>query len=173
MGLGGKPPVKLIYKAAIGAAALGAAAVTAFYLYFDAIAGAAIEHSCTRALGVETDVGWVRIGLLSGVFRMGGLRIGNPEGFETDPFLRLRRAHFEVSLASLRGDTIVVPRFELDGIDVSMEKAGAKTNYGAILAGLKRSGQSDSPAEESGSEGGKQFIVEELVVRNIAARLDL
>jgi hypothetical protein len=165
--------MKLVYTAAIGVVALLAAGVAAFYLYFDAIAGAAIEQGCTQALGVETDVGWVRIGLLSGVFRIGGLDIDNPAGFDTDHFLRLDRARFEVSLESLRGDTIVVPRIELDGIDVSIETVDGKTNYGVILAGPKNSEPSDAPAPESGSEGGKEFIVEELVVRNIVARLDL
>ena len=165
--------MKIIYRAAIGLVALAAAGVAAFYLYFDVIAGAVIEKGCTQALGVETDVGWVRIGLLSGVFRMGGLRIDNPEGFESDQFLRLDRTHFEVSLESLRGDTIVVPLIELDGIDVSMEKAGGKTNYGVILGGSKSAEKSAPPARESGSEGGKEFIVEELVVRNITARIDL
>jgi len=165
--------MKLIYRAAIGVAALTAAGVIAFYLYFDVIAGAAIEKGCTRALGVETNVGWVRIGLLSGVFRIGGLRIDNPEGFETDHFLRLDQARFEVSLDSLRSDTIVVPRIELDGIDVSMETVGGKTNYGVILGGPKNSEQSDSVARESGSESGKQLIVEEVVVSDITAQLDL
>jgi hypothetical protein len=165
--------MKFIYRAAIGALVLVAAGVVAFYIYFDVIAGAAIEKGGTQALGVKTDVGWVRIGLLSGVFRMGGLSIENPEGFESDHFLRLDRGHFEVSLESLRGDTIVVPHFELDGIDVSIEKAGGKTNYGVIFSGLKSSEQSAPTAQESGSEGGKEFVIGELLVRNIAARIDL
>ncbi len=165
--------MKFIYRAAIGALALIAAGIAGFYIYFDSIAGAAIEKGCTQALGVETSVGWVRIGLLSGVFRLGGLNIANPAGFETDQFLHLGRAHFEVSLESLRGDTIVVPRFELDGIDISIEKAGGKTNYGVILGGQKGSKPSDAPAPESGQEGGKEFIVKEVLVRNIVARIDL
>ena len=72
--------MKFIYRAAIGALALIAAGIAGFYIYFDSIAGAAIEKGCTQALGVETSVGWVRIGLLSGVFRLDGLNIANPAG---------------------------------------------------------------------------------------------
>ena len=69
----------LIRLGAVGFAVL-IVALVAFYVYIDAIAGAAIEKGSTYALGVDTKVGFVRIGLLTGSFRIGSLKIEKQRG---------------------------------------------------------------------------------------------
>ncbi len=171
--------MRRLFKIALWLAALGAAGIVAFFIYFDSIVGTAIETGCTKALGVETRVGWVRIGLLAGDFRVGRLRIENPPGFETDHFFSFDRVHFEIPPASLRDDAIVVSLFEIDGIDVSLETVDGKTNYDVILANLKRftsSGSADpsgkkSATEDEGAEKG--LVIKEAVIRDITATIDL
>ncbi len=171
--------MKRLLKIALSLVALTVAGIVGFFIYFDTIVGAAIETGCTKALGVKTRVGWVRIGLLTGDFQIGRLRIDNPPGFETVHFFSFDRVHFEVPPASLREDTIVVRLFEIDGVDVSLETADGKTNYGVILANLERfssSGSADPSAKEApvGDEGsGKGLVIREAVIRDITARIDL
>jgi hypothetical protein len=143
------------------------------------IVGKAIETSCTKALGVETSVGWVRVGFVTGNFSIGQLDIANPPGFETDHFISFDKIHFEIPPKSFWEDTIVMPLLELDGVDVALETAGGKKNYEVILDNLKRfseSGSADPDAEKQTAEdedGGKEFKIHEGVIREIVATIDL
>jgi hypothetical protein len=170
--------VKTLLKIVLSLLALIVAAGVAAFLYLDVIVGKAIETNCTKALGVETSVGWVRVGLVTGHFSIGQLDIANPPGFETDHFISFDKIHFEIPPKSLREDTIVVPLLELDGVDVALETAGREKNYEVILDNLKRfskSGSADPDAEKQAAEdeaGGKEFKIYEGVIREIVATID-
>jgi hypothetical protein len=171
--------VKLLLKIALSLLGLAVAGIVVVFIFLDTIVGKGIEAGCTKALGVETSVGLVRVGLLTGTFSVRGLRIANPPGFETDHFFTLDRLHFEVPPESLREETIVVRLLELDGVDVSLETIDKKTNYDVILDNLNRflkTGSADSNAKKSASddeEGGKELVIHEVAIRDIAARIDL
>jgi hypothetical protein len=171
--------VKLLLKIALSVLGLAVAGIVIVFIFLDTIVGKGIEAGCTKALGVETSVGLVRVGLLTGTFSIRGLRIANPPGFETDHFFSLDRLHFEVPPKSLREETIAVRLLELDGVDVSLETVDKKTNYDVILENLDRSsktGSADPSAKQSAGEGeggGKGLVIHETVIRGIAARIDL
>ena len=74
--------MKILIRLVAAGFAFLIAILVAFYIYIDVIAGAAIEKGATHALGVDTKVGFVRIGLLTGSFRINRLKIDNPPGFE-------------------------------------------------------------------------------------------
>jgi hypothetical protein len=171
--------VKLLLKIALSLLGLVVAGVVIVFIFLDTIVGKGIEAACTKALGVETSVGLVRVGLVTGTFSVRGLRIANPPGFETDHFFSLDRLHFEVPPKSLREETIVVRLLELDGVDVSLETVDKKANYDVILENLNRFSKTGSadpnavkPAGED-EEGGKGLVIHEVVIRDIAARIDL
>lgn len=171
--------MKRLLKIGLSLVALATAGIIAFFCYFDAIVGAAVETGCTKALGVGTRVGWVRIGLLTGEVKIGRLRIDNPPGFETDHFFAVDRIQFDVQPGALMQDTIVVPLLEIDGTVVSLETVDGKRNYDAILANLERFSSSGSAepvggkavVEDDGREKG--FVLREAVIRDIDATIDL
>ncbi len=171
--------MKRLLKVALLLVGLAVAGIAGVFFFLDTIVGKGIEAGCTRALGVETSVGLVRVGLLTGNFSIGSLRIDNPPGFETDHFLSFDRLHFEIPPDSFKEDTIVVPLLEIDGIDVSLETVDGKKNYDVILANLKRfssSGSADPDGEPPDAEdegSGKQLVIREAVIRDITARIDL
>jgi len=164
-------------KIALALLGLIVAGLVGTFVFLDTIVGKGIEVGCTKALGVDTSVGLVRVGLLSGNFTIRGFDVDNPPGFETDHFFSFERLHFEVPPETLKRDTITVPLLEIDGIDVSLETVDGKKNYDVILANLKRftsKGSADpnaKPAEEKDS--GKKLVVREAVIRDIIARIDL
>ena len=171
--------MKLLLKIALSLLGLAVAGIVVVFIFLDTIVGKGIEAGCTKALGVETSVGLVRVGLLTGTFSIRGLRIANPPGFETDHFFSLDRLHFEVPPESLREETIVVRLLELDGVDVSLETVDKKANYDVILDNLNRfskTGSADPNAKKSAGEdeeGGKELVIHEAVIRDIDARIDL
>jgi len=97
--------------------ALGAAAY-----YLDGIARTAIERGAEYALGVPTSVDKVSIGLTTGSFKVGGLTVANPAGFDRPRFLRLGAARLELPPKRLIDDTVRVALVELNDIQVDIEK---------------------------------------------------
>jgi len=166
--------MRILIRLVAAGFALLIAALIAFYVYIDVIAGTAIEKGATYALGVDTKVGFVRIGLLTGSFRIGSLKIENPPGFDSKYLLRLGDGHMEVSIDSLQREVVEVPVFTLEGIQVALEKERGKTNYGVVLGNLKRfesSGSKPGPAESGEAGSGKRLIVRQLLIRDISAHV--
>ena len=91
-----------------GVALLLIAALAIVFFSIDRIGGGLIERGASYALGVDTRVGFVRIGLLPGSIRVGSLTVANPQGFESPHFVRIGSARLDVSLGTLREDTVVV-----------------------------------------------------------------
>ncbi len=169
----------MIKKLAILAGALVVvlvAIVAIVFMSIDSIAKAAIERGSTYALGVQTTLASADIGILSGEFAMSGLDVANPEGFESDHFLRLDEGFLAVSLGSLRQDIVEVPTLALTGIDVNLEKRGGKANYKIITDNLKRfesADAGDGDGQADAVKPGKKFVVHEIIIRDVNVTVDL
>jgi hypothetical protein len=166
--------MKILIRLAAAGFAVLIAVLAAFYIYIDVIAGAAIEKGATYALGVDTKVGFVRIGLLTGSFRIGSVKIRNPPGFDSKYLLELGGGRMTVSIESLQEEVVEVPVFALEGVEVALEKEKGRTNYGVILANLEHfesSGSEPAPVESGEAGPGKRLIVRELLIRDISAHV--
>ena len=161
-------------KILIGALAAIVVVVVGILLWLDQIAKSAIEVGATYALGVETQLDKARIGIFSGEFRLSGLNIANPEGFDSDHFLNLNEGELIVSPTALLKDTVVVPKLAFSGIDMNLEKKGKKENYRVILENLNKDTEpgEESPDEEAPKEN-KKFVIKEILIRDIAVHADL
>ncbi|MGH0030514.1 MAG: AsmA family protein [Myxococcota bacterium] len=135
---------------------------------FDGLVGSAIERSATRTFGVETRVGFARMRPVAGELRLRRARVANPPGFESPWFLRVDRTDVEARLLDLRHRKVEIPLVELDGVEVSLERDGKRTNYGAILQNMGRF-EGGGPAREASS---KQFVVRRLLIRNVQAHVE-
>lgn len=144
------------------------------WIFIGSIAKTAIEKGGTYALGVDTTLGSASVHPFGGKFGLSKLEIRNPEGFTSPRFLALDAAALEVTMSSLTKDVVEAQRLELDGIEVFLERTSGKTNYGVILDNLKRfeSGKKGGQ-EQPKEEGGKKFIVREVIVRNVTVHADL
>ena len=161
-----------IARAAALAAVLFLAAIFAFLSYLDGIVRSGIERGATHALGVETNVASAAIKLLSGSFRLQGLEVANPPGFENPYFLRLGDARLDLDMGTLRESIVRVPRFAIDGIEVDLDKQGGRANYEAILANLGRFESKEAPEPAAASEEpGTRFVIEDVVIRNVLAHV--
>ena len=134
-------------------------------LFIDGIAKSAIETAATEALGVRTTVGSCHVGLLRGTFKLEELRVANPEGFGSDPFLTLKEGGVAVSAGSLREEVVELPELTLDGTRLQIVQNAGGSNYGKILDNLERfQGPSTEPASES---EGKRFIIRTLRLTDV------
>lgn len=141
-------------------------------LFIDQAAAAAIERGGTYALGVETELGSADVELFEGRFGLESLTIDNPQGFQKSSFLSLAKGEMELELNSLTKETLVVPRLELQGIELDLERAGTSTNFGAILANLERFESGKQPGAPP-AEGGRKVLIKEIAIRDIAVSVDI
>ncbi len=145
-------------------------ATVAVALYIDTIAKTAIERGATYALGVETTLGSADVGLLNGTFSMGDLTVANPSGFESPYFTHLGQGDVEVALKTLRQETVELPTLTLTDLEIYLDKKEGKANYDVILENLKRF---ESQENVQGDAGGKKFIIEEVLIKNIMVHVQL
>ena len=145
-------------------------ATVAVALYIDTIAKTAIERGATYALGVETTLGSADVGLLNGTFSMGDMTIANPAGFESPYFTHLGQGDVEVALKTLRQETVELPTLTLTDLEIYLDKKEGKANYDVILENLKRFESQENAQDDA---GGKKFIIEEVLIKNIMVHVQL
>jgi len=161
-------------KLGIGLAGVLVLVLAGAWFFVNEIVGSAIEQAGSYAMGVDTRVGFVRLRIVPGDFRLNRLRIANPAGFEESHFLKLGRATIDVDVGTLLEPVVVISELRVDAVDVALERADKKTNYGVILASVTRFEQQDSegavPAEDQGSS--TRFIVRRILVTNVDAYVE-
>lgn len=145
------------------------------FISIDKIAKASVEKGTAYALAVPTSLSSADVGIFDGTFKMQGLQIDNPEGYDSPFFFRLESGSVEVSLDSLTSDVVTLPKLHLTDIDIHLDRAKGKTNVSAILDNLKRfeSGEPGSDAEPAEKKDGKKFIVNEIIITNVTTHVHL
>lgn len=146
-------------------------AVVAAFFAIDSIAKRGIESGGTYAFGVPTTLDSASVGILGGTFSMSGLKVANPPGYGSSPFMSLGSGGVAVTLASLREPVVRLPRLSLDDLNVSLEKKGGTANYSVILGNLKKLSSGGSPKQSGGGE--KKFVIRELSLKNIKIAVNL
>lgn len=167
--------IKKLVLAAVALAVLLVVGLVIVFMSIDSIAKAAIEKGGTYALGTDTTVSDVSVGVFKGEFSMGGLKVANPKSgsFATPHFLSLGTGATAVSLSTLRQPTVEISSFTLDKLDANIESKGGSTNYGAILENLKKLSSGDSSKPAPSSEGGKKFVIKQLTLSNITVHVSM
>jgi len=141
-------------------------------LWIDLIAKAGVETASTYALGVDTTLDGMHVGILSGKVGMSGLDVANPTGFESTNLLRLGRGNVEVSLGSLMEETVEIPELSFSDVQLNLERRGGKSNYQTVLDNLQKFGGDGTAPAEPG-EPGKAFIIKHVFVENVSVQVDL
>ncbi len=166
--------MKLVWKILLGVVIVLILAVVLAIVFINQIARSGVQFAATRALGVQTTLGSLHIGILSGHVSMGNLAVANPANmqFTTPDFLALKSGSVDVSLGSLLGNTVVVPHLELDGLSINLEKnKDGQANYDVILAHMKS--QESTSAQPASQKPGKKFVIKELVIKNLSVQAQM
>jgi len=166
--------MKIVVRILVGLALLLALVGVGAVLFIDSLAKKAIEAGGSHALGVETRLESASIGLFSGEFALNGLTVANPAGFAEPSFFALGGTRLALPLSSLREERVTIPELVLVGISLDLERNARGTNYGVILDNLSRF-ESAEPASGGGASdaGGKVFVLQRLVVRDVRATVNL
>jgi hypothetical protein len=164
--------MKRIWKILIIVAVLVLGVVIAGWLTIDSLAKTAIMNAGSQALGVDTRVDSVSLHLFRGEALVSGIVISNPKGCTTPHLMKTGSLEAAVDIGSLFKDTVVISKFEIDGLDINIEqpKLGA-TNVTTLLDNIKASG--GSKPEEKKEASGRKFKIDRIAVRNVVAHIQV
>jgi hypothetical protein len=146
--------------------------VVGLLVAIDPLAKAGVEKGGTTALGVETTVENLDLGLLDGTLTMNRLRVDNPKDYQADYLMQFERFDLALDSASVLTDTIKITKFEMDSLELNIEQKLGKSNISEVMEHLKKIGgeKKDQPAEE---KKGKKLRVDRIVLRNVKATFSL
>lgn len=164
--------MRKLLKLVVVLAALLVVAAVLLVVFVDRAAKKAIEESGTYALGTETTLESADIGLTSGRVQLDDLAVANPKGFEREHFLRIGQVQVAMPFQRVLDARIELDRLEISGLEVALERREGKTNYDTILDNLSRLSKKDGKPKEP-TEGGKQIVLREIVLRDLTAHVDL
>ncbi len=129
--------------------AIGAAIYVSTQL--DAFVAAAIETHGRAMTGTDVSVGGVDIALTESRGKLGNLTIDNPDGFETDYFLRVKDIDVSLDLSSLSSAVPVVREVIVDAAHLNAEQRGDATNLTEIqryMTAADRAGATAKPSAQ-------------------------
>jgi len=156
----------MLRRILLGALIVVVVGIGGVLFFFDSIASSALETGAETALGVDVNVGAVLLRPVTGQVTITSLEVANPPGFQNPYFFTLGRGTVAVSVASLLEDPIVVRRFELSDVTVTIERARNGTNYNVLLDNL-----ATEPTAAEQESAGPGAVIEELLIRNVTAKL--
>jgi hypothetical protein len=111
--------------------------------------------------------------LRSAKIDLGGLSIGNPEGFRDEPFVDIGSIHGEWQNGTILSEELVIDELAIDDVTVNLERSNGRTNFGKILENIQSLGKDGEPSKPSGTEAPRTLVVKRIVVRNVVANVHL
>jgi hypothetical protein len=140
------------------------------YFWLDVIAKEAVQRGGTYAMGVDTTVDKVSLHPFAGQLQMTGLTVANPPSFNGAHLMQTGTFELELVPASLMDKTIVLKKFELDGLDMYVDQKMPLSNIAVIMDNLKKLAGGEKPKDEKPSEG-KKVRVDLITIRNVVAHV--
>ncbi|WOI09138.1 hypothetical protein [Thalassospira lucentensis] len=148
------------------------------YVNLDSIVKATIEEAGTRVTLADVTVDNVKIETTQNTASIGGLVVGNPDGFETDYAFSLGNISVRLDGSTLTSDTIRIIEVIVDEPSVTYELGQGSSNIATIQRNVESFVQRMSgPTGAGGADGGNadtaaddgtgtKVVIENVYVRN-------
>jgi hypothetical protein len=160
---------KLLVRLVLAVVVLVVVAGVVGYLWLDTIAKEAVQRGGTYAMGVDTTVDKVSLRPFAGQLQMQGLNVANPKDFNGAHLMQTGTFDLELVPGSLMDKTIVLKKFELNGLDMYIDQQMPRSNISVIMDNLKKLGD-EKPKDPKPSEG-KNYRVDLITIRNVVAHV--
>ena len=125
----------------------------------------AVTTAGPKLAGVPIQLEKVVVNPLTGMVRIKGLVIGNPEGFNTPSAMELNDFKLKIKLSSLFSKAIVIQEILISGPQITYEKGLKSSNLSALQANLAPKEPVKTPAAEKASApkkgAAKKVIIED------------
>ncbi|MBU0982240.1 MAG: hypothetical protein KKA42_00090 [candidate division Zixibacteria bacterium] len=123
--------------------------LAAAYFMRNVLVAQGIEAGSSYALGVETDLASAEVEIMGGSLELNDFEVKNPEGFEADNIMSLRRGKLMVDAGSILDEEVFVDSFIIEGVTLNLEQIDTRGNYKVLLDNIKRLGLETSEDEST------------------------
>jgi len=111
---------------------------------------ARVADGGTRATGQSTTLDSANLSLLGGSLDLAGLAIANPAGYSTPRFVTMKSCNIKVQTGSLMGSTVIVDEIAIDGLELTLEQNGLKSNLAEVLDVIQKQTSAGSAPPQAG-----------------------
>ena len=156
--------------------ALVVVSVLVVVLQIDALVKVAFEKVTPRILGVETGLQDVDVSFLGGSIDLTGLRIGNPEGFESPDLMKAETIRVAADISALRKNEIHIQEVILAGPEFTFEHNGRTSNIQALLDNIEKGktpDEEEEPDEPEKKGPGKRIKIDLVRITNAKVHVRL
>jgi hypothetical protein len=130
-----------------------------------------VQRVGSDVTGVEVTLREVDLSDLTDGFVAGyGLRVGNPERFQSEYAIDISRISTTLELATLRAETLVIREIVLEAPSLVYEYLDGRSNFGRIQRNVDASLAARRPAEREPGDT-RSIIIENLHVRGARAAI--
>ncbi|MFH2037142.1 MAG: hypothetical protein ABIJ45_12120 [Candidatus Zixiibacteriota bacterium] len=103
------------------------------YFTRNQIVKSAVETGGEYALGVENNLASANLDFGGASLALNEYRIDNPDGFEKEYFMEIKRGILDIESGSVFKDEVVVDSMILEGLKINFEQIDVRGNYKQIL----------------------------------------
>ena len=145
-------------------------AVAAVWFYLDSIVKSAVNKYGSQIIGTEVTLDSFKLNPFNGELKLGGLNIGNPNGYSAPALLKLGGISVKVDPKSLFSDTIVVENISVDNPSITYEMPDFSTsNVMQIQQNVAKNTASEDKKEaeeeaKTGETSSKNVIIRKVMV---------
>ena len=144
----------------------------AIHFFGNSAVKAGIEAVGSKTLGVGVNVNRVDLSILGGRLNMKNFEISNPEGYQSQHFMKMGAADVKLKVSSLLSQTVEIDKMQFDNIVLTLEQKGLTNNLQQILNNLPKS--EEKPAEKTPpKEGGKNLHIKDLLINGATVNVNL
>ncbi len=145
--------------------------IVVFFLFIslDTLVTMAVEKYGTEVLKADVRLNQTDLSARSGKGTLSGLRVSNPDGFETESALELDQVNVHIDMGTLTKDTVVIKEVNIVAPQVTYEHGAGGSNLDALKRNVTGNGDSGTGGKgddgDSGGGNGKKLIIENLYIR--------
>ncbi len=135
------------------------------YFYLDSLVTSGIQVVGSQVLGTQVTVDSASISPLTGSGSINGLRIENPEGFDSPYAFELEEVSVALSVSSVFSDVVEVDSVVIRDPEITYERRLTSDNIGALIDNLP-AGSSGAASEPESAESSSQLIIREFLMES-------
>ena len=136
-------------------------------LFADRAIKMAIQSAGTKALTVKVNLDKVALSILQGRISLYNLQVDNPEGYQHEKLLELKKAEVKIATRSLLNEVVEIENIKLDGTKVVFEQRGISGNNLQDI--IKRI----QPKQRESESAGKKLHIKKLEITNTEVQVKL
>ncbi|MEM7394629.1 MAG: hypothetical protein AAF492_20020, partial [Verrucomicrobiota bacterium] len=125
--------MKHIKRLLVVVVVLGVAILFIVAFKLGGVVKAAAEGMGPKVLGVPVTLEKAKVSPLTGKAHLGGLDIGNPEGFNTESLFKLSDVAVDMQVGSIAKDKVIINSIEINAPEITFEGSLKGSNIKKLL----------------------------------------